>query len=64
MSWLTLHHQAIYSYLVCRLNRLSDWGLDNMAPIWRMPFANAFFLNEIVWILIQISLKVGPKGLN
>ena len=33
-----------------------------MAANFLATYSNAFFLNEIMWILILISLKFIPKG--
>ena len=33
-----------------------------MAAIFKTTYSNTFFLNEIVWIFIKISLKFVPKG--
>ena len=41
---------------------LTHWGRDKMDAISQTPFSSAFFLNGNVWISINISLKVVPKG--
>ena len=41
---------------------LTHWGRDKMHVISQTPFSNAIFLNENIWIPIDISLKFIPKG--
>ena len=41
---------------------LTHWGRDKMHAISQTPFSNAIFLNENIWIPINISLKFIPKG--
>ena len=41
---------------------LTRWGRDKIAAIFQTTFSNGFFLNENVWISINISLKFVPKG--
>ena len=43
-------------------NKSTHWDWDQMAANFLATFSNAFFLNEIMWILILISLKFIPKG--
>ena len=40
----------------------THWGRDKMAAISQRPFFNCIFLNENIWISINISLKFVPKG--
>ena len=41
---------------------LIHWSWDKMAGIFQTTFSDAFFFNEIVWILIKIALMFVPKG--
>ena len=40
----------------------THWGRDEIDVILQKTFSNAFFLNEIVWISIEISLKFVSNG--
>ena len=41
---------------------LTDWGRDKMATIFADDILKCIFLNENVWIKINISLKFVPEG--
>ena len=41
---------------------LTHWGREKMDAISQTTCSSAFFLNENVWIPIEISLKFVPKG--
>ena len=41
----------------------THWGRDKMAAIFQTTFLNAFsWMNENIWISIEISVKFVPKG--
>ena len=43
-------------------NPLTHWGRDNMAAISQTTILRCIFLNENVWISVELSLKFVPKG--
>ena len=51
-------HQHHGNSTVC----LTHWGRDKMAAIFADDMFKCIFLNENVWISIEISLKFVPKG--
>ena len=65
---ICLHYITVVSYLPVlsfpypKSNVFTHWGWDKMATILQMTISNAFFVNENVWIAINIALKFVPKG--
>ena len=55
------HFQAKFCFTVAEIlsNKLTHWGLNEMAELLQMTFSNVFLKKGI---LIQISLKFVPKG--
>ena len=57
-----ISHLPVLSFPYPKNNVFTHWGWDKMATILQMTISNAFFVNENVWIAINIALKFVPKG--
>ena len=55
------HSSSVY-VVSTNTRTLTIWGTNIWAVIVQTAYSNAFFLNENVWISIEISLKFIPKS--